>query len=189
VPGILTSESSPLRVADIPLRPARPGRVGLTLCPGKHQDHAASGVHWRRDLALDLDKIRDEGWTHVISLVETEELGELRVSNLGREVEARGMTWSHFPIVDGTPPSPDSHDRLIELRRQWQQWLDADASVLVHCKGGLGRAGTISAVLLLDSGHAVDADDAIDLVRDARPHAIDYGQVNYLRTLTVLASR
>ena len=44
--------------------------------------------------------------------------------------------------------------------------------MLVHCKGGLGRAGTVAARLLVELG--ASPDDAIRRVRDARSrHAIE----------------
>ena len=49
------------------------GRVGVTFCPGKHDEHAMSG-HWARDLSLDLDIIRNWGAAAVVTLVEQSEL-------------------------------------------------------------------------------------------------------------------
>ncbi len=43
--------------------------------------------------------------------------------------------------------------------------------VLVHCKGGLGRAGTIAARLLIELG--MEPATAIDRVRAVRPGAIE----------------
>jgi ADP-ribosyl-[dinitrogen reductase] hydrolase len=43
--------------------------------------------------------------------------------------------------------------------------------VLVHCKGGLGRAGTIAARLLVELG--TDPDVAIRQVRKVRPYSIE----------------
>ena len=42
-------------------RPAGHGLIGLTLCPGKKQSHAASGA-WDRDLMLDASNL---GWRDV----------------------------------------------------------------------------------------------------------------------------
>jgi ADP-ribosyl-[dinitrogen reductase] hydrolase len=42
---------------------------------------------------------------------------------------------------------------------------------VVHCKGGLGRAGTIAAKLFIELGHSPD--DAVRRVRAARPGAIE----------------
>lgn len=43
--------------------------------------------------------------------------------------------------------------------------------VLVHCRGGLGRAGTVAACLLVESG--VAPSEAIRKVRTARSGAIE----------------
>jgi ADP-ribosyl-[dinitrogen reductase] hydrolase len=60
--------------------------------------------------------------------------------------------------------------------------LAAGERVVVHCKGGLGRTGTITARLLVESG--VAADSAISLVRTARPGAIENdAQESYVRRL------
>jgi ADP-ribosyl-[dinitrogen reductase] hydrolase len=49
--------------------------------------------------------------------------------------------------------------------------MRAGEKVLVHCRGGLGRAGMIAARLLVDEG--VPPQDAIAAVRDVRPGAIE----------------
>ena len=49
--------------------------------------------------------------------------------------------------------------------------------VLVHCKGGLGRAGTMAGDLLVQLG--VDAERAVELVREARPGAIENQEQEY----------
>jgi protein-tyrosine phosphatase len=43
--------------------------------------------------------------------------------------------------------------------------------VVVHCRGGLGRTGTIAACCLVARGRAPRS--AIRLVRDARPGAVE----------------
>ena len=44
-------------------------------------------------------------------------------------------------------------------------------NVLIHCKGGLGRSGTIAALILIELG--ISNEQAIIQVRQARPGAID----------------
>jgi len=52
--------------------------------------------------------------------------------------------------------------------------------VLIHCRGGLGRTGTLAARLLMEEGQ--DAQSAMRMVRDVRPHAIETAtQEKYLR--------
>jgi len=48
--------------------------------------------------------------------------------------------------------------------------LRAGFNVLVHCKGGLGRAGTIAARLMIELG--TSPKNAVAAVRNARPGAI-----------------
>src|SRR5713101_1598773 len=97
-----TSVTHPLLIADISAGLGF-GRVGITFCPGKHDRQAKSG-HWDRDLAADLDAIRDWGAAAVVTLVEPRELVLLRVEHLGEEVRRRGMSWFHLPIVDVSTP-------------------------------------------------------------------------------------
>jgi protein-tyrosine phosphatase len=49
--------------------------------------------------------------------------------------------------------------------------LRNDSDVLVHCRGGLGRAGTIAARLLVELG--MDPAKAIENVRAVRAGAIE----------------
>ncbi|MDD2761982.1 MAG: dual specificity protein phosphatase family protein, partial [Methylomonas sp.] len=55
--------------------------------------------------------------------------------------------------------------------KQIREMLRNGDDVLVHCKGGLGRAGMIAARLLVELG--MDANEAIHAVRRARKGAIE----------------
>jgi len=56
---IRSSQTHPLRIDAV--QPwAGWGQIGMSLCPGKWQPEGLSG-HWQRDLALDLDRIREGG--------------------------------------------------------------------------------------------------------------------------------
>lgn len=165
--SIRTSSTDPLRIASVA---CLQGAVGITFCPGKCGS-SLHGCAWRRDLALDLDAIQRWGAGVVITLVEPHELEMLGVPGLGPAVRARGMDWLHLPIVDVQPPSR-------EFGLAWQRTvpgliarLGQGERVLVHCRGGLGRAGTVAALILREAGLA--ADDAIARVRAVRPGAIE----------------
>jgi hypothetical protein len=49
-----TSLTHPLQIAAVSAGSGL-GRIGITLCPGKYDQHAATG-EWHRDLAIDLDR-------------------------------------------------------------------------------------------------------------------------------------
>ena len=164
-----TSLSHPLQIAEV-TAPGAKGSIGITFCPGKKQPDALTGA-WDRDLGIDLDAIRDWGASTVITLVEPHELEELGVLDLGPEVRARGLDWLHLPIQDVSPPDQRFETAFAAHRDRLCDEIRSGARVLVHCKGGLGRAGTVAALLLVDLGTTPSA--AIHQVRAARKNAIE----------------
>ncbi|MCA3573740.1 MAG: cyclin-dependent kinase inhibitor 3 family protein [Aestuariivirga sp.] len=173
-----TSLSHPLQIAEV-TAPGAMGGIGITFCPGKKQPDALTGA-WDRDLGIDLDAIRAWGASTVITLVEAHELEELGVTDLGTEVRARGLDWLHLPIGDFSPPDQRFATAFAAHRDRLCSEIRSGARVLVHCKGGLGRAGTVAALLLIDLG--TRPDEAIRAVRNVRKGAIETpGQEVYVR--------
>ena len=166
---VKTSHSHPLLIAAVTPGPDR-GRIGVTLCPGKTDPAGLTGA-WARDLDLDLDRIRDWGATAVVSLVTDQEIDYLGVRNLPKAVADRHMEWWHLPIEDGQPPGQEFEAAWTVAGAALRDRLRAGFDVLIHCKGGLGRAGTVAVRLLVELG--ARADDAVLRVRSARPHAIE----------------
>ncbi len=164
-----TSLSDPLQIVEITVLD---GVVGITMCPGKQQPGAFSG-HWDRDLDLDLAAIRAWGATDILTLVETSELAALSVEALPAKARALGMRWHHVPIIDGAVPDASARAALDRLFAEFTQRLGAGGRVLVHCKGGLGRAGTVAALLVLACEDAADPRQVIRRVRQARRGAIE----------------
>ncbi len=107
----------------------------------------------------------------VVTLIEDHELADLRITALGPEVRRRHMEWHHLPLRDVSAPNARFEAQWVVAGEQLRALLRAGTNVLVHCKGGLGRAGTIAARLLVELGHAPDA--AITALRTARPGAIE----------------
>ena len=126
---------------------------------------------WDRDLALDLDTVRDWGAAAVVTLLEPKELTLLRVERLGEEVLRRNMLWFHLPIVDVSTPDERFEQEWDVAGEELRSMLRRRLDVLVHCRGGLGRAGTIAARLLVELG--MEPTKAIASVRAARPGAIE----------------
>jgi ADP-ribosyl-[dinitrogen reductase] hydrolase len=164
-----TSTTHPQIIAEVQAN-TKQGRIGITFCPGKHQPDAMTGG-WQRDLDIDLDAICDWGAAAVITLVENHELAALNVGDLGRKVRERQMAWCHLPIKDAAIPSPQFEAKWAEVGESLRARLRDGFNVLVHCKGGLGRAGTIAARLLIELGRTPR--EAVNAVRQARPGAIE----------------
>ena len=167
----LTSASNPLRIAEITVGTAG-GRIGITFAPGKQQPDGLTAPH-QRDLGADLDVIAAWNAAAVVTLVEAHELDSLGIAALGAEVQRRHMQWHHWPIQDYGVPDAAFEAAWPARSAMLRTLLACGARVLVHCKGGLGRAGTISARLLVEGGMAQG--DAIRAVRAVRPGAIETG--------------
>lgn len=164
-----TSHTHPLQIAEVRASTAH-GRIGITFCPGKHDRFAHTGA-WERDLGIDLDAVAAWGAQLVLTLVEPAELIALKVPQLGHEIRRRGIEWRHLPIADYSVPGKDFELQWLDQGQEIRAMLRRGGDVLVHCKGGLGRAGMIAARLLAELG--MPPEEAIHAVRRARQGAIE----------------
>jgi ADP-ribosyl-[dinitrogen reductase] hydrolase len=177
---IRTSTSHPLQIAVVQAHPGH-GRIGITFCPGKKQPNALTG-RWDRDLCTDIEAIRSWGAAAVVTLIEDHEIASLNVQQLGNEVCRNHMDWHHLPIVDVSVPCSRFEQEWVSIGASLRARLRDRFDVLVHCKGGLGRAGTVAARLLIELG--MEPGRAVETVRAARPGAIETpSQVRYVLRL------
>ena len=146
------------------------GQLGITFYPGK-KDHHASFGRWNRDLGTDLDAIKAWGASAVVTLIEPHEFELLGVESLGEGVTRRGMSWYHLPIRDVSIPDANFESRWQKTGPLLLEKLKRGESIVVHCRGGLGRAGLVAARLMIETG--IPAEKAIRAVRAARPGAIE----------------
>jgi ADP-ribosyl-[dinitrogen reductase] hydrolase len=163
-----TSQDYPLQIDSVSV-PDSTGRIGMTFCPGKKQRGAMTG-DWHRDLALDLEAIQAWGATVIVNLIEDHEMVDLGVQDTAQHLPA-GIDYIRLPIPDFGVPSPTWH-------MQWQaesplllDRLRAGESILLHCKGGLGRTGMIAARILVELGRTPE--ESIVAVRQARSGTIE----------------
>ncbi len=141
---------------------ALPGFAGALLlgpCPGRRKeslDDAAS----QAALTEDLLRLAGQGATGLLSLVESTELpGGLY--GFADAVRAAGLEWVHLAIPDYGVPDADfmAGWRKLDLARH----LREGKSWAIHCRAGLGRTGTVAALLLVENG--ARAADAITKIR------------------------
>ena len=164
-----TSETDPLWIDSVEAGSAG-GRIGMTICPGK-QSASNYGEPWKRDLKADIQTIAAWGATTVITLTEADEMAMLGISHIGDEVAAAGMRWVHMPITDMKAPDRRFQQAWDKHGAEVLEQLRSGRRVLVHCRGGMGRAGTVAALLLINL--QVPAEEAIRQVRAARQGAIE----------------
>ncbi len=149
------ARSGPLRVDWLDAPATAPGRLGLTLLPGR-RDHG-------RDLADDIAALKAAGATHVACLVTQPELHHYGVDGLLPAYLAAGLEPLYVPMLDQRVPSRADMSRLVGWA---SKTLGAGAKVVFHCVGGLGRSGTAAACLLKSRGLSSAA--AVAEVRRAR---------------------
>jgi protein-tyrosine phosphatase/nicotinamidase-related amidase len=138
-----------------------PGRLGLTICPGRRDRD--------RDLEADLARLRAEGVNRLLCLSTEAELDWAGVSELGSRAETFGLDYRWLPVPDqGTCSLSEAADVVGWCR----DGLGRGESVVVTCMGGLGRSGMIAACTLAGAGASPTA--AIASVRAARgPRALE----------------
>jgi ADP-ribosyl-[dinitrogen reductase] hydrolase len=165
-----TPEPSPLRVAKIVTSEENEAWVGLTMAPGR-TDLGVSG-QFDRSLENDLQCLIDLGATTIVPLVTDEELPLIGIPDLFDRARGMGLEVRRFPFHDGGIPS-DLEETLTfidELEARFHR----GERLVVHCRGGLGRAGTIGACLRLRMGMDSEPDGAIASIRELRnPRAIE----------------
>lgn len=147
----------------------RPGRLGLTVLPGKRGPSVRyPGRVYRRDVDADLATLREMGVRRLILLVEDDELERWSDLAIVERGTAADVEVIRHPIPDGTPPTHDLALRMVEEIATGRDTGD----VALACMGGVGRSGTVAACALISAGWS--AARAVGLVRDVRhPLAVE----------------
>lgn len=155
-----TSETPPLRVDFLnPDVLGLAGHLGMTILPGVHDPG-----RWNRDLISDLHRLKQHYQTDMlITLLEREEFGRYGVPDFLERVDELGLEMDHFPITDVRTPRKAQFGEYSALIERIVNRLRDGKTVVVHCRGGLGRTGTVVASALVARGY--DPDEAIAIVR------------------------
>jgi atypical dual specificity phosphatase len=119
------------------------------------------------ELDEDLGSLREVGIARIVTLTERP---------LSAAAADAGFELIHFPVPDMGIPTPRSCERLC---RALVAGLDA-RPVLLHCRGGLGRTGTVAACCLINLGQ--EPEQALTAVRRVNPNYVQSAvQEQFLR--------
>ncbi|KAF8891678.1 protein-tyrosine phosphatase-like protein [Infundibulicybe gibba] len=131
-----------------PLTPFLIGNMFLSSCPGKKvrlQGPTRGRTGVCRDLAMDMQRIKELGVGCIVCCLDNAELEFLGAPwlNYSSAAKTAGIDILRIPIPEGlAPPTPAVLDaRLAELI---DRYTLHGVPVLVHCRGGVGRAGVFA---------------------------------------------
>ena len=165
----LNSDTNPIRVDWIETA-LWPGHLGLTLAPGRKGPSATGDVLHDRDLEADLTRLRQHFAVQVlVSLLEPDEAQRYGLETYDAQAEDLGIDVLHHPVPD--VDVPQNAALFAEFADEVMNRLLNGETVVAHCLGGLGRAGTLAACLLVQAG--MTPQQGVELVRSARPGAVE----------------
>lgn len=145
------AEAFPEQLAAYPR--ASVGPVGFDwLVPGRLAGCPQPGIV--SDISLDLAALRRTGITRVITMTEY----TLRVPP---EIT---LSHTHWPLPDMHAPT---HQQAVQWCAQIDAWLAHGDRIVVHCKAGLGRTGTVLVMMLIWRG--LSAEVALTYARQINP--------------------
>ena len=179
--NVMTSETHPIYVDFVPgERTKTRGRLGMTFAPGMK----ALGMRgrWERDLASDLRLLREKyGADVLVSVMEEHEYGGYGIQDLFERDRIGDIEILRFAIEDMGVPEEAEREAYEDLILNIADRLREGETVVAHCRGGLGRTGTVAACVLVALGNH-SADEAIAAVRAAREGTVQTGgQEDFVR--------
>ena len=162
-----TSDTDPIQVDFLPDgEVGTPGRLGMTFAPGMWAGSVRG--RWERDLAADMRALEEEYKTDVlVSLMEDHEYRGYHIPELLERDTIGNVEILQFAIEDMGVPREAESEKFEAFVKDVVQRLEQGQNVVVHCRGGLGRTGTLAACVLVALGRHT-ADEAIAAVREAR---------------------
>ncbi len=136
------------------------GNILFTPCPGTKEV----------DLQTSLEQLAAAGASAVLTLMPKDEMQRNAVTDLPEICAQLGLQWFHLPIEDDHAPEQEFYNAWQIAKTKIHALLDAGKSIAIHCKGGTGRTGLVTAQILLERG--IPVDEVIARVRAIRPNAL-----------------
>ncbi|KAI0331037.1 phosphatases II [Cubamyces sp. BRFM 1775] len=181
------------------------GNMYMSSCPGKkvRLDGPVRGRNTVcRDLRSDLTRIQNVGVACIVCCLDDNELQSLGVTwaEYVQVAGELGIDVLRIPIPEGLPPNDpamlDSHlSKLIDT------YTLRGSAILVHCRGGVGRAGIIACCWMLKLGlcgwlDTEDTDVSMGNSADTNGHAqpqeatlVDPGTMRLVQRLIAVVRR
>jgi protein-tyrosine phosphatase len=121
------------------------------------------------NIEQDLTILKIRKISHIVLLTPIEESFYMTETNLMDKYIEEGFTVIHFPIIEGE--APDSSE-VSELLSQIIDESKQGKNIAIHCMGGTGRTGLITACLARKVFN-ITGNKAIEWVRHSIPNAVE----------------
>lgn len=147
------------------------GSFALSQAPGKKIEKGRNGKKFDRNLAEDVKFIKGNYLiSTIVCLLNKFELRTIGINleDYKKYCEDNKINLVVYPIVEMGVPEEDFesfHNGIIKII---VEELSLNHNVLIHCRGGIGRAGTIACCLLLFLGMKDSVNDAVKFLRSVR---------------------
>ncbi len=140
------------------------GCLSMTQVPGRDGSRLE-----KEPLRRDVRGFVGLGTHRVVCLLPQDELAALGAAQLPALLEEHEVLFTQCPVVDSRAPTDATV--FAALVRATLKELREGHRVVVHCRAGFGRTGTLAACCLCEAG--VAGEEAIRLVRAERLYAVE----------------
>lgn len=134
-------------------------KIILTPCPGTKDV----------DLITSLSQIKQAGADAVLTFMTQAELEKNKLPELGQSVKNQGMLWFHLPIIDDHAPESEFLEAWKIAGPIVHNLIAEGKTIAVHCKGGSGRTGLVSAQIMIERGEQMNS--VMERLKALRPNA------------------
>ena len=144
------------------------GKIILTSFPGLNNE----GVFQDSLFLSQLNIFKNNNCSSITSFTEDDEFDKLcNKKYFVEKIYKQKLKWYHLSIADLSAPNKEFKYKWETVKVLLKTELMNGQNIVLHCRGGKGRAGTVAAILLVDFG--IEKKEAIDLIRSRRKGAIE----------------
>jgi len=163
------------------------GKMGVSFAPGKKNKFVGhDGIKHNRSLAWDISNLASRGVNAIFCLLGKYELKFIGVdlSEYEKLCAKHGITFCCFPIVDMSIPEPKETEKFKQnVIQKIVELVKNNKNILIHCRGGIGRACTVAGCALAHIYNGVSSEAIIKLLRRkrAKDAVQSYKQVDFIK--------
>ena len=144
------------------------GNFGLSMCPGKNLEKGRDGKTYKRSIIKDVESLQARNIQLIICLLNDYEIRSVGCDHVKYSAACQKYKVELFkyPIIEMAPPEDVAefhHNVILRI----DQTLKTGGNVMAHCRGGIGRAGTVAACYLAFK-NGTSRSESIKLVRERR---------------------